>query len=357
MKDQTGEQTEHTIELKPKKPIIYILPTAYKAPGFQEVLTPQLQATKSSEIVEQKSEDRTSFLSKIISFLNTKVEYESVNDLFPLVPYIPGGRGYIAVYNVVNKVLNRAYESSEKSINTLSEQEQKSVNIAVNFLEKNLSNWESFVESIPYSSLTEDYEFPPGHPLLGRFYRVHPLKSKSRYYIPIEVFDSLLYSERENELIRILVDLGATKISIQEISTGTNEGTTKAGVKITGAGGISSDVAGKTERSNTASRVTLLRGKNWTPNMEFDRTKYSWLPYEPAWEAIVHARLVGGCVSSSVELTSDTSYSVNGQLGLTEGLLENLGSFDVGANFARISKEKKLFVVEFADNLPDSPTT
>jgi hypothetical protein len=190
----------------------------------------------------------------------------------------------------------------------------------------------------------------------GRFYRVHPLQPKNRKYIPLENFDSLLFAERENELIRLLVDLGATKISIQEVSSGKTEGSIKSGASLQAAGGIQGNLAGKNEQSNTESRVILLRGKPWASDMSFNEKEYSWLPYEPAWESLVHARLKGGCLSDSVELTSDAYYSVSGKLGLTDGLLENLAALRVGADLAQFRQEKKLFLVEFADTLPDSET-
>ncbi len=217
------------------------------------------------------------------------------------------------------------------------------------FLEKiDLSDWIDFTEQIPFASIPEELDFPPGHPLPSRFYRVHPLKKKKNRYIPVEIFDSLLYKERESELIKILVDLGATEICIQELSSSKTQGSAEAKASLKGAGGVSGETKGENKKFISADQVMTLNPKNWTAE-SFKSDEYSWLPYEPDWESIVHARLKGGCVSSSVELTSDTSFSISAQLGLTEGLLENLGSLGGGGEFSRLRKEKKRFEVKFID--------
>ena len=51
----------------------------------------------------------------------------------------------------------------------------------------------------------------------------------------------------------------------------------------------------------------------------------------------------------SIELTSDTSFSISAQLGLTEGILENLASLGVEGEFSSLRQEKKIFEVKFID--------
>jgi len=80
----------------------------------------------------------------------------------------------------------------------------------------------------------------------------------------------------------------------------------------------------------------------------FQEEKYSWLSYEPAWMAVVHARLYGKCLTASIELTNDDSYSLSGKIGLAEGLLQNLVGLDAGASFSRNKATTSLISVEFA---------
>lgn len=173
--------------------------------------------------------------------------------------------------------------------------EVQSVDKAVKNLKKlNLERWKYLVESISLSSIPNDLKFPPGHPIPEHLYRVHPLKQKMNKYIPIETFDTMLYDEREAELIYLLTDLGATKITFQDITNRSNEYGANAEVKVIGAGGVGGKGEHKGNQSEDSSEVIKLRGKPWTPNMTIDREKYSWLSYEPSWESLVHTRLVGG---------------------------------------------------------------
>jgi hypothetical protein len=339
MQSETGKHPDQVTESKFKKPIIYILPTENKPSVLQPPLITTSQTRDYSAIVEANTEEvnlskKVSFWSGIKEVLMTELTINSIE--------FNNGFAKISIRLVETNPENNI-SSKGMTVDIANIQEKFSVDY-----------WHDFVELIPYSVVAQNYEFPPGHPMPGRFYRIHPLQSKNRKYIPLENFDSLLFAERENELIRLLVDLGATKISIQEVSSGQIEGSIKSGASLQGAGGIQGNITGKNEQSNTESRVILLRGKPWASDMSFNEKDYSWLPYEPAWESLVHARLKGGCLSASVELTSDAYYSVSGKLGLTEGLLENLAALGVGADFARFRQEKKLFLVEFADTLLDS---
>ena len=62
-----------------------------------------------------------------------------------------------------------------------------------------------------------------------------------------------------------------------------------------------------------------------------------------------HARLRGACLLSSVELNSDTSYSISASLGLTEGLIQQFADVGGGIEFSNLYKESKLFEVKFID--------
>ena len=82
--------------------------------------------------------------------------------------------------------------------------------------------------------------------------------------------------------------------------------------------------------------------------MSINYIEYSWLPYEPAWAAVTHARVKGGCLSASIELTKDSSYSINSELGLAEGILQSFASLETSAAFSRKQHEKRVVYVEFA---------
>lgn len=319
------------------KPLIYISPFDDRSSESQ--ISPDSDITKINN-AEDNQDSQSLSIPKFVA-------YAALAEIVSIVPFGSIAGRLFAEY-AVNQITDRKKSTSQDASNQKSDEDNRDRKI-VNILDKlNLSSWTSFVDQISYLSIPNNLDFPPGHPLPGRLYRVHPLKKKDNRYIPVEVFDSILYKERESELIKLLVDLGATDICVQEISSNKTQGSAEGKANLTGVGGGSVEAKEESQRFSSADQIIKLKPKNWTPE-NYKSDEYSWLPYEPDWESLVHARIKGGCFSSSVELTSDTSFSISAQLGLTEGLLENLGSLGVGGEFSRVRQEKKRFKVTFID--------
>lgn len=212
----------------------------------------------------------------------------------------------------------------------------------------NLIDWIDSIQQIPFSNIPSQIKFPPGHPLPRQLYRNHPLNEEAKHYIPIEVFDSLLYEERESELIKLLVDLGAISITIKDLSNVHLQGLLEGKVSATGAGGIEGKIEGGSEKSILQNRSIKLSQKKWDSD-NFDEANYKWLSYEPSWKTLVHARLKGKCLSSSVELNSNASYSISANMGLSEGLISQISDLKAGFEFSNLEKTSKLFEVTFLD--------
>ncbi|MBD2665393.1 hypothetical protein B6N60_02781 [Richelia sinica FACHB-800] len=332
-----------------QKPLLYILPI--------ESVT--LQDTVSSAITNVASFDEDNKLTYYkIAKKMTRIGVALLADL--IIPLPLGVITTLVLGDILNikresnnEDKNQNKESKRDVVYTNQQKNDLTADISKVIKELNLEDWSAFLGEIPYSSIPEDFEFSPGHPLPGRFYRAHPLESKNKKYIPIETFDSLLYAEREAELIRLLVDLGATKITIQEKQLGKTTSDTTANAAITGTGGVKAELKRDINELNESTRTFSLGGINWTPELQsrFNEEAYSWLPYEPAWAAVVHARLYGKCLTASIELTNDNSYSISGKMGLTEGLLQNLGGFDMGASFTLSQTKTSLISVEFSPSI------
>ena len=331
-----------------RKPLLYILQTG----------SDSLQTTVSSAINnvanlnkdnQLTSDDKKPDISQIVA----RLAIATVVGI--IIPY--SGLSSLLAENIFYKEekLDNKTQSKDSKIDSINNQANNDSKIDVSKVIKSfgLESWAAFLDQIPYSSIPEDFEFSPGHPLPGKFYRAHPLKSKSNKYIPIETFDSLLYAERESELIRLLVDLGATKIRIQENQSGTIESGATTNVGITGVGGIETELKGNINKSNKAIREFSLEGMNWTLELKkkIEENEYSWLPYEPAWSAVVHARLYGKCSTASIELTNDNSYSTSGKIGAKEGILQSFTGFDAGASFTRSQNKTSLISAEFAPSI------
>lgn len=166
-------------------------------------------------------------------------------------------------------------------------------------------------------------KFPPGHPQVGQTYLLHPLSDlpgsgKENVYIPHEVYDDLLLAERESELLKLLVDLGATKVSI------TKKQSTQVISKLNAAVGGGSKLMGEAEAkvntkseddaSSFDSRTFELAGKVWRRGDALAREKFAWVSYEPSWEALISAREIGGCLKAAIEIKDDASFASDREL-------------------------------------------
>ncbi|WP_448175758.1 hypothetical protein [Morganella morganii] len=164
-------------------------------------------------------------------------------------------------------------------------------------------------------------KFPPGHPVVGLFYRLHPLakinSDKEDLYIPDEYYEQLLLQEREAELLRVLINLGATKIKIIKTNNKVNNRSIQCETNVDATASVSFSVdAGINKQSQQEDyegegRLFELAGKKWVSGDLLERNEYSWLPFEPQWGSLILAREIGGCIRAAVEMTSKSVYSAD----------------------------------------------
>lgn len=169
------------------------------------------------------------------------------------------------------------------------------------------------------------YRFPPGHPLVGQSYKLHPLSKlpgsgKAGVYVPQESYDETLLEEREAELLRLLVELGATKISIHEKHTQqastSSSGSVGAQSKVLGEAKIEGGLSSTSGQLNLDAREFELVGKPWPPGARLDRSIFAWLAFEPSWGALISAREIGECTKAAIEIKEETSFSSEKRLSL-----------------------------------------
>ena len=340
-----------------RKPIIYVSADGGISSITDGVDAATFEITKLN--LELKSTEKNNKildnnLFSILSGVSTTASLVSILSPFvlPFSPLVVFPLIY-SLSQLIKKQEGQTSTTQELDLQLVSNDEEFSVRATQILTQLNLRQLQSLVETIPFSSLPEEFEFPPGHPLPESIYRVHPLKTKNKRYIPLESFYSLLFDERESELIRLLTDLGANKIVIQEITNETNDQGANLNIQLGGIGGGEGNLMREGKQLGTKARTIKLRGKHWTPNLNFEPEKYSWLPFEPKWEGLVHARIHGGTLSDSIELTSDISYAIGGNIQLTEGILQNIAEFRAGMKAINSSQKKQVFEVEFSDSIED----
>lgn len=201
------------------------------------------------------------------------------------------------------------------------------------------------------------YRFQPGHPVVGKAYRRHPLSDYStpdngNLYIPSDSYDAILLEERESELIKLLVHLGATKISITKKASDKNRNaiTAEASLQMGPMGGGDVSYTGKSERDTDTlnTREFSLTGRPWKADSRLDRESFYWLSYEPSWKAVVFAREVGGCLTASLEIKENTSFSTDKNFELS--VKAKLAEAGAQAGLSALETEENTYFVkaEFA---------
>jgi len=208
----------------------------------------------------------------------------------------------------------------------------------------------------PSQAREEGYRFQPGHPVIGKTYRKHPLTDypnpeSGRLYIPSDSYDSILLEERESELIKLLVHLGATRITITKKSSDKTVEAVHAGASVqAGPGGGGINYQGHAEQTSNSmdTREFLLAGRKWRDDSQLDRTNFFWLAYEPSWKAVVFAREYGGCLSASLEIKESTSFSSDKSVELS--VKAKLAEVSAQAGMKNTGTEEKTYYVkaEFA---------
>lgn len=198
------------------------------------------------------------------------------------------------------------------------------------------------------------YIFPPGHPQVGGTYMQHPLAelrgaNKETVYIPADMFDEVLLQERECELLKLLVELGASRICITEKTADEHRREDVASVSGgSKAAAAQADLSASWKTSKDSEvgnqRSYTLAGREWRQGAQLDSSKFAWVHFEPSWGALVYAREVGGCLSATLEITAKTTFSLD--IGLTAAVKTKLYNGD--GKFAHNERHtrSRAFIVE-----------
>jgi hypothetical protein len=201
------------------------------------------------------------------------------------------------------------------------------------------------------------FQFAPGHPRIGVQYRMHPLaeipeSGLKNLYIPEDSFNQTLLDERESELLKLLVELGATRITISERVVRANASSLEAEASTssvtTGDTGASVKLNEKQTDDQLGSRHFELVGKPSTSDHRIDETAFTWLPYEPSWKSLVRARQVGQCTRAVVELKQETAFSSESQLSLQLKLAAYGGAIKAAKALSAMTSRSYVFQVDFA---------
>lgn len=197
------------------------------------------------------------------------------------------------------------------------------------------------------------FQFPPGHPVIGQAYKLHPLASlndvrKQDVYIPQDKYDSLLLEEREAELLKLLVFLGATKIALTKRKLGSNSthvsGSVSTSANVIAEAGINTSISERKNNHDDNTRIFELSGKPWKYGDKLDRSQFAWVGFEPSWEALIVAREIGGCAKATLEIRENTSFSSDKSLAAK--VKAKIYGGDMSLNAENFVEEEKCYLVQ-----------
>lgn len=187
------------------------------------------------------------------------------------------------------------------------------------------------VRQLPVSAIA-GYEFDGGPAQERMVYVTHP--RKAHRLIPFAKFDALVSEDKPNEALRIMHDLGASKIT----STKSVETKSRADVRLP-----LGKAFGGGKASHESQHVTSYshEGSGSKPR---DPAPLLW-PNEPGFEAARRAVLFGGSRKITIEVNGATAFEVDGEMGIK---LRKAG-FTLGASAKRGRITRFKIVAEFPD--------
>jgi hypothetical protein len=197
------------------------------------------------------------------------------------------------------------------------------------------------------------FKFPPGHPQVGQVYKQHPLADvpaagKADIYIPSDKYDELLLQEREAELLKLLVHLGATRVVISKKHSASSsqkiDGSISGGSKNIGEAKIGASSEATTGIVDLDTREFELDGREWKEGDKLDVTQFAWVHFEPSWNALIDAREIGGCTKAALEVRENTTFSSD--RGLAIKVKSKLYGAAVSTNVTNELEEEKAFFVK-----------
>ncbi|MEL6553245.1 MAG: hypothetical protein AAFQ63_07280 [Cyanobacteria bacterium J06621_11] len=182
-----------------------------------------------------------------------------------------------------------------------------------------LQPWsERTVDYLSPDELPDNIFFPVGHPILGRTYRRHPFKSRAGHYYPVTDYFSMLFKEREQALLSLLGQLGATKITMTPIP---------ATSSLNCQENLVAQLHQKVFRY--PQRMTALP-------QSIDVNQHPWLAGEPSWQSVVRERLHRGALSAQFEFDCDVMGLLKSQIKMIGQLIPELDSMALPSDYKDI---------------------
>ncbi|MEL6493001.1 MAG: hypothetical protein AAFQ95_23875 [Cyanobacteria bacterium J06621_3] len=284
------------------RPLLHIL-EADEQPGDM-VRKPKaiaLQGQKDVYIARAELELRNAMQS--LAFM-TNSEINSISTLTALS--LP--KAVAPLFWTINALLQEKYQKPNDN-NRIHHRNHDSRLLFQQLAQLNLMPWSrNSVDYLYADELPSDTMFPIGHPIRGRTYRRHPFKKRFNHYYPVTDYFSMLFKEREQALLSLLGELGATKITMTPIPA-------------------TSEIDCQ---ENLAAQLRQKMFKYPVRTGEIPRSidirRHPWLAGEPAWQEVVRERLERQALSAQFQFDCDVMGMLKSQIKMIGQLVPGLDS-------------------------------
>lgn len=153
----------------------------------------------------------------------------------------------------------------------------------------------------------KELQFPPGHPRDQAMYVAHP--AVPTVYYTAASFHRMVFEHKFAEAVRLLMNLGASKITVEHVHGWSNEFSTNISVGLPeGEGGAS---AGKKGSASSKLLFEALLKNQEAPRLPSDLV---WYHHEAAWQAVADGRLKHGMQQFSLNVIYEDDFGVNAGL-------------------------------------------
>lgn len=263
----------------------------------------QIIVFANDNIVEAKERDVEENISLVPSPKEEKTRISTIREAML--------RAYKLKYELDTFVYRSAFLAAKGLFDAWKEAKSKGVDI---FLVR--KSWSSI------------FSLPPGHPRNNLVYIGHP--ASNHVYTPIADFHRFVFEHKFSELLSILMNLGATKISVRHIQGWGKPFTSKMDlsipISITDSAVKASAGTKNQEEQKILYEANLLGTKS--PKLP---DNLMWYHHENTWQQIANGRLNFGLKNFSLNLQYKEDYGINAGL---KAKLEGIG-FDLGGEFEK----------------------
>lgn len=182
-------------------------------------------------------------------------------------------------------------------------------------------------------------QFPPGHPIEQTLYVAHPALP-SVYYTAAN-FHRMAFEHKFAEAILLLMNLGASKITVEHVTGWSREFSAKMSAALPEAN-IDATVGQSTESKRSLLFEAVLNNKR-APSIPTDLV---WYPHEPTWQAVANGRMSFGLTQFSLAVNYVDDFGVNAGLKLRA----QRAGFDLGGTFENHTATTWKIYGDFATN-------